>query len=78
MPRTAPKRTAAKTNGQLPTANEARGVEFRVPRGLDTKNYAKFNLENQNNGKPFGAFYVPLDEADGVLSLTVSFNYHRK
>lgn len=51
---------------------------INLPRVDDTKNYAKFEVAAPARGSgqraTFGAVYLPLDEADGVTSLTVIVN----
>ena len=48
----------------------------QIPRVDDTKRYAKFCTENDGNGngRPFGAFYVPLEDAPAdVVAVRITF-----
>ena len=43
-----------------------------LPRVDDTKNYAKFGVEKNGSGG-FGTYYLPLDEAEGVTAMTLTY-----
>ena len=46
----------------------------QFPRVDDTKRYAKVSLENDGNGKAFGAAYYPLEDVPAdVVAIRVTF-----
>jgi hypothetical protein len=44
-----------------------------LPRGEDTKNFAKFEVkfDRADKNKPSGSIYLPLDQAAGITQLTI-------
>lgn len=46
-----------------------------LPRLEDSKNFAKFGLDIERGTiAPFGKVYLPLEDAVGVTSVTLTFN----
>lgn len=69
-------RTTRKSAGNgRRAATEERVNAITLPRLEDTKNFAKFGFDvPRGTVAPFGAVYVPLQDAEDLASVTVTFN----
>jgi hypothetical protein len=76
------KTTTGKNNPKATTASVETKKSVGVTKQIvmdraeeDTKNFARFDRRYERGGKPipFGTFYIPLDEAEGLTHVVVTY-----